>query len=161
MNVTVPLGLPEVAETVALNDTACPAITGFCDEFTAVVVVSAVGVVWVVVVWCDPSLPPQPTSVIDTAMIASNSAVQRLRFLKLLPNTIPKTPMPLMVASNQDEPCCGLMPAGTSAEALTAVVVTVSCTLTGVCPSIVIDAGENVHVVYAGSVPQLSVTTPL
>jgi len=37
-NMTVPVGVPEVAVTWAVNVTACPYVAGFSEEVTAVVV---------------------------------------------------------------------------------------------------------------------------
>jgi hypothetical protein len=38
LSVTVPVGVPEVAVTVAVNVTDCPVAEGFTDEITVVVV---------------------------------------------------------------------------------------------------------------------------
>jgi hypothetical protein len=38
LNVTVPVGVPDEAETVAVNVTACPKVEGFSDEVRATVV---------------------------------------------------------------------------------------------------------------------------
>ena len=38
VNMTVPVGVPVVAVTVAVNVTFCPTVDGFCDDVTAVVV---------------------------------------------------------------------------------------------------------------------------
>jgi hypothetical protein len=38
LNVTVPVGVPDEAETVAVNVTACPKVEGFSEEVTEVVV---------------------------------------------------------------------------------------------------------------------------
>jgi hypothetical protein len=38
LNVTVPVGVPLLELTVAVNVTACPTLDGFCDEVSVVVV---------------------------------------------------------------------------------------------------------------------------
>jgi hypothetical protein len=75
MNVSVPIGVPDEADTVALNATADPATTGFCDEATVVVVAAAVGVVLHALGVSSQSLPqPTATIVIETASKASRTA---------------------------------------------------------------------------------------
>src|SRR5579872_3957186 len=100
-NATVPVGVPELADTFPVKVTGCPINTVAAEELTLDVVLALVGGGVVVGVLPDP---PQPTRKKHMARARIPSALQRLRFVRKLPaRIIANTPIPFRLANNMVE----------------------------------------------------------